>query len=154
MYTGTSYQIGVLRLRTSTECKIWDSYKKTTGYPIINKLYDNATNNYYINYQPSFEKVSVLILIFLILVISVSRQSGTVGWLGNFWPEGAFLNVLKPPLRLGRGNSYQLGPARYLEGSLRRRIRDPASLRPAQLIQTRTATHSMFLRCSRVISCS
>ena len=29
--------------------------------------------------------------------ITVSRQSGTVGWLGNFWPEGAFLNVLKPP---------------------------------------------------------
>ena len=55
MYTGTSYQIGILRLRTSTECKIWDSYKKTTGYPIINKLYDNATTNYYINYQPSFE---------------------------------------------------------------------------------------------------
>ena len=55
MYTGTSYQIGILRLRTSTECKIWDSCKKTTGYPIINKLYDNATTNYYINYQPSFE---------------------------------------------------------------------------------------------------
>ena len=34
---------------------------------------------------------------------SVSRQSGTVGWLGNFWPEGAFFNVLKPPLRLGYG---------------------------------------------------
>ena len=37
------------------ECMIWDSYKKTTGYPIINKLYDNETTNYYINYQPSFE---------------------------------------------------------------------------------------------------
>ncbi len=38
MYTGTSYQIGasMLGFRTSTECSIWDSYKKVTGYPIIN----------------------------------------------------------------------------------------------------------------------
>ena len=47
-----------------------------------------------------------------------------------------------PPCDSDTGSPYQHGPARYLEGSLCRRIRDPAFLRPAQLTQTRTATHS------------
>ena len=37
-YDTTAYSdFSLLRLRTPTECKIWDSYKKTFGYPIIYK---------------------------------------------------------------------------------------------------------------------
>jgi hypothetical protein len=53
LYAATAYQIGILRLRTTTECKIWDSYKKTTGYPIINKVYSSAINP--IDYSPNIE---------------------------------------------------------------------------------------------------
>jgi hypothetical protein len=49
----TSYSdFNILRLRTATECIIWDSYKKTVGYPII---YKNSTSIYPENYIPSFE---------------------------------------------------------------------------------------------------
>ena len=61
-YDTTTYSdFNILRLRTSTECKIWDSYKKSFGYPIIYKQSTaHVPENYvpnidsYININPNF----------------------------------------------------------------------------------------------------
>ena len=61
-YDTTTYSdFNILRLRTSTECKIWDSYKKSFGYPIIYKQSTaHDPENYvpnidsYININPNF----------------------------------------------------------------------------------------------------
>jgi hypothetical protein len=46
----TDYNI--IRLRTATECKVWDSYKKSFGYPII---YKNSTSVSPETYVPNME---------------------------------------------------------------------------------------------------
>ena len=46
----TDYNI--IRLRTATECQIWDSYKKSFGYPII---YKNSTSVSPETYVPNME---------------------------------------------------------------------------------------------------
>lgn len=52
-YDTTTYSdFSILRLRTSTECKIWDSYKKSFGYPII---YKQSTAHVPENYVPNME---------------------------------------------------------------------------------------------------
>ena len=52
-YDTTAYSdFSLLRLRTPTECKIWDSYKKTFGYPII---YKQSTAHIPENYVPSID---------------------------------------------------------------------------------------------------
>ena len=52
-YDITAYSdFSILRLRTSTEYKIWDSYKKSYGYPII---YKQSTAKIPENYVPSME---------------------------------------------------------------------------------------------------
>jgi hypothetical protein len=42
----------IIRWRTSTECRIWDSYKKSFGYPII---YKNTGNLKIETFTPSIE---------------------------------------------------------------------------------------------------
>jgi hypothetical protein len=42
----------LLRIRTSTECKTWDSFRKSIGYPII---YKNTTNKNPETFTPSIE---------------------------------------------------------------------------------------------------
>ena len=42
------------RIRTSTECKTWDSFRKGTGYPII---YKNTTNHNPETFTPSMESL-------------------------------------------------------------------------------------------------
>ena len=52
-YDITAYSdFSILRLRTATEYKIWDSYKKTYGYPII---YKQSTAHVPENYVPNME---------------------------------------------------------------------------------------------------
>ena len=52
-YDTTTYSdFNILRLRTSTECKIWDSYKKSFGYPI---KYKQSTAHVPENYVPNIE---------------------------------------------------------------------------------------------------
>ena len=48
----STIDFSILRLRTSTECKIWDSYKKTVGYPII---YKQSTSHDPENFVPNIE---------------------------------------------------------------------------------------------------
>ena len=50
--TTVSSDFSILRLRTTTECKIWDSYKKSYGYPII---YKQSTAHVPENYVPNME---------------------------------------------------------------------------------------------------
>ena len=50
--TTTTIDFSIIRLRTSTEYKIWDSYKKSFGYPII---YKQSTAKNPENYLPSLE---------------------------------------------------------------------------------------------------
>ena len=50
-YDTTTYSdFNILRLRTTTECKVWDSYKKSFGYPII---YKQSTAHAPENYVPN-----------------------------------------------------------------------------------------------------
>jgi len=52
-YDTTTYSdFSILRLRTTTECKIWDSYKKSCGYPII---YKQSTSHVPENFVPNLE---------------------------------------------------------------------------------------------------
>ena len=52
-YDTTTYSdFNIIRLRTATECKIWDSYKKSFGYPII---YKQSTAHVPENYVPNME---------------------------------------------------------------------------------------------------
>jgi len=74
--------------------------------------------------------------------VRLAAKAVRLGGLGTFGRKARSSTSSSLPLRLGYGIPDHHGPARYLEGSLCRRIRDPASLRPAQLTQTRTATHS------------
>ena len=76
------------------------------------------------------------------LVIRLAAKAVRLGGLGTFGREARSTTSSSPSLRLGHGIPEHHGPARYLEGSLCRRIRDYVSLRPAQLTQTRMATHS------------
>jgi hypothetical protein len=50
--TTSTTDFSIVRLRTSTECKIWDSYKKSFGYPII---YKQSTSKFPENYVPNME---------------------------------------------------------------------------------------------------
>ena len=50
--TTATTDFSIIRLRTTTECKIWDSYKKSFGYPII---YKQSTSKFPENYVPNLE---------------------------------------------------------------------------------------------------
>jgi hypothetical protein len=50
--TTVSSDFSILRLRTATECKIWDSYKKSYGYPII---YKQSTSHVPETYVPNMK---------------------------------------------------------------------------------------------------
>ena len=50
--TTATTDFSIIRLRTTTECKIWDSYKKSFGYPII---YKQSTAHVPENYVPNID---------------------------------------------------------------------------------------------------
>ena len=50
--TTATTDFSIIRLRTATECKIWDGYKKSFGYPII---YKQSTAKNPENYVPALE---------------------------------------------------------------------------------------------------